>query len=381
MKIAVLSQTFIDGKNKARGKGLSEAIDLSNYFHIHLLASTHIQKSFCFQVNKSCKVTSIPYTVYKSLPKSIYEVIRRTTVFITYLLGIIKSERINLIRADNASLWGFSAFIAKLHYGTPYILWLGAMERESIIYKYGNNFLVKIVLTFLNIVERVVISNASLVLCVSQETVKRAIERRAKRVILTPNYVDSKFFEMIPKRRSARSDIVNFVYAGRLEPEKGIDILLAAVSKLQRRKDLHITIAGMGTMQSIVEDACNRIHNLDYVGLLSRDEIRRLFWSSDVLVIPSRTEGLPSAIMESMSTGMPILATDVGEIPNVITDQKEGKLVERDSIDSLINGFLYFLDNKNRISQMRKNCRKLAINLARKYLKMQLKLYTQIGTK
>lgn len=373
--MAILSQTFVDGKNRAHGKGLSEALDLSKVLGVYMLASTHRKQPFMARLSRSCCLTAVPYSVKTSLIKSIAEFIRRSTVFTLYLLRLVESKKVDLVRADNATLWGISAYLIRRLKGTPYVLWLGALEEESILIKYGTGLVVRFVSKIVRFVERVVISNASLVLCVSKETLARAQSRGARRAILTPNYVDPFFGETRPEPKRISKNEVRFVYAGRLEKEKGLDLLMDAAKLLDVRNDFHITIAGEGTLKPKVVLASSMLHNLDYVGLLSRPAIRSLFWSSDALVLPSRTEGLPSAMLEAMSTGTPILAASVGEIPSVVTDGREGKLVDGGNLHSLLEGLLFFLDNKQLIRKMGERAKERMEGKAEEYINMHISLY------
>lgn len=116
---------------------------------------------------------------------------------------------------------------------------------------------------------------------------------------------------------------------GRLDPVKGYDDLIAAVAIL-RREGLRLTcvIAGVGPdearLRGLIDDA-GVGEDVRLLGL--RDDVPALLRAFDVAVMSSRSEGAPLALMEYMAAGLPIVATAVGGIPELIEDRASGLLV------------------------------------------------------
>ena len=114
-----------------------------------------------------------------------------------------------------------------------------------------------------------------------------------------------------------------------LRPEKGYDVLLEA-ARLVATRDLPIRFAAVG--RGPLEDELHERHRtlgLDdrFTFLGQRDDVLRLLVGSDVFALASRQEGLPVVLMEATSVGMPIVATAVGGVPQVLTDGTDGLVI------------------------------------------------------
>src|SRR3989454_4757191 len=124
---------------------------------------------------------------------------------------------------------------------------------------------------------------------------------------------------------------------GNLYPVKGHRDLVSALAQLvPRHPTLHAAIAGRGELEmALREDAATRGMGgrLHLLGL--RGDVGSLLAAADVFVLPSRSEGLPLALLEAMFAGRPIVATRVGEVPTVLADGAAGLLVDPGSPDQL----------------------------------------------
>jgi glycosyltransferase involved in cell wall biosynthesis len=79
---------------------------------------------------------------------------------------------------------------------------------------------------------------------------------------------------------------------------------------------------------------------------------------SDIFVLPSLSEGAPNVIMEANSSGLPVIATEVGEIPQMILDGKTGILVKPKDVNGLVNALKRLIDDPLLAKEMGKNGRK-----------------------
>jgi len=119
-------------------------------------------------------------------------------------------------------------------------------------------------------------------------------------------------------------------FAGRLSPEKGFDDLLTAINLLPKevRDDLCVLVAGdSSNMESIRAKVRqmgleNRVHFLGFLRNMGT-----FYAALDVLVLPSKIEGLPIVLLEAMNYGLPVIATRVGGTPEVVRDGVTGWLV------------------------------------------------------
>jgi glycosyltransferase involved in cell wall biosynthesis len=122
-----------------------------------------------------------------------------------------------------------------------------------------------------------------------------------------------------------------------LRSEKGYDVLLGAVRLVTAAgTPVRFVSVGRGPLERelVAEaDAARLGSHLRFLG--TRTDTARLMAGSDIFVLPSYQEGLPVALMEAMSAGLPVVATAVGGVPDVVTDGVEGLLVAPGRADLL----------------------------------------------
>jgi glycosyltransferase involved in cell wall biosynthesis len=116
---------------------------------------------------------------------------------------------------------------------------------------------------------------------------------------------------------------------GNLYPVKGHRYAVEALALLRERDPkLHLLIAGRGELDDALRKQAEALGVVDRLHLLGlRSDIPNLLAAADVFVLPSLSEGLPLALLEAMFAGRPIVASDVGEIRNVLANGDAGMLV------------------------------------------------------
>ena len=127
---------------------------------------------------------------------------------------------------------------------------------------------------------------------------------------------------------------------------KGPDVLIKAVSILKQRGiNCKLTWLGDGKFLDEIKKLsinCGVYNNVEFIGNVPSETVFQYLENSDLFVLASRTEGLPRAIVEAMSVGMPCVATRVGGIPELL---EESVLVEKDDEISLANKIQYLFEN------------------------------------
>lgn len=166
-----------------------------------------------------------------------------------------------------------------------------------------------------------------------------------------------------PKTQSASRPNVIF-YAGRLLPEKGVDLLLSAMPEVIRQiPEARLEIAGgrlgFGKIKHYSEQ-CAQLGISDHVtflGSLRRDLLLERFAAAYVTVFPSAAEGFGLVAIESFAAATPVIGADNTSIPEIIRDGKDGLLFETGNRDDLAQKIISLLKNPSLRQQMSVTCR------------------------
>lgn len=153
-------------------------------------------------------------------------------------------------------------------------------------------------------------------------------------VEVIPNGTPMVFGERARGRRilgAGYQDVV-VLAVGRLIHLKGFDVLSRAAQLLADGSPaIRVVVAGEGVERGALEQMNLEVCSDDAVTYLGmRDDIRDLMAGADIFVMPSRSEGLPMALIEAMAAGLPVVASRVGGIPEVVENGVHGLLVDAD---------------------------------------------------
>jgi teichuronic acid biosynthesis glycosyltransferase TuaC len=128
------------------------------------------------------------------------------------------------------------------------------------------------------------------------------------------------------------------LYVGRLDLRKGLIELIEAMAVLrQRRPTVHCYIVGEGAARPMLNDCvarCKMESHITFVPSCATERVATWIAASDLLTLPSYKEGCPNVILESLCSGRPVVATNVGGIPEIM-DEASGKLVAPRNVDQL----------------------------------------------
>jgi phosphatidyl-myo-inositol dimannoside synthase len=154
-------------------------------------------------------------------------------------------------------------------------------------------------------------------------------------------------------RRSVRRDVVRLAFCGSLAQRyKGADVLVEAVRLLRARGlRVEVQLAGDGVHRAALAQQAARAgvaDSIHFLGHVSRERVMALFSEVDLFVMPSRTEGLPRALIEAMARGLPCIASRVGGIPELLADDA---LVPPDRPAALAEAIERFVTEPARMDQ------------------------------
>lgn len=175
-------------------------------------------------------------------------------------------------------------------------------------------------------------------LAVGRHLARLAIERGARpdHVWFIPNSVKAPSAQARPFSRGEGAS-VKIVAAGRLHVKKGFDVLIRAVGKL-RAWDFDVTceIAGEGDERADLEALIKEL-DLDPCVTLTgwTDDVAGFLATGDLFAFPSHQEGFPLTLLEAMSVGLPVVATEIDGPDEILKDGVNGRLVPDDDPDRL----------------------------------------------
>jgi glycosyltransferase involved in cell wall biosynthesis len=166
------------------------------------------------------------------------------------------------------------------------------------------------------------------------------------RLLIVPTPVDDRFFSIVRNPQP-----LTIGYVGRLEFVKGCDVLLIAFGRLLRDyPSAKLMIVGDGSLrQELIRlsKALGVENSVVFTGFIPFAEIPSFLGRFSVFVLPSRSEGLPNALLQAMAAGLPVVATRAGGVPEIVEDRTDGLLVEPNRPVDLANAISEFISSES----------------------------------
>lgn len=163
-----------------------------------------------------------------------------------------------------------------------------------------------------------------------------------KILVLRQHYYDLDKFN-ISLAYSSRSNMIGYI--GRFSDEKGVLNFVNAIPFIHlNRKDLSFLIAGNGPQASEIHKRIlenNLDKEINITDWIPYDDLPKYLNELKLLILPSYTEGLPNIMLEAMACGTPVIATAVGVIPEIISNSKNGFIMENNSPRCIADNILH----------------------------------------
>jgi glycosyltransferase involved in cell wall biosynthesis len=340
MNILLLTHSYPNRSDALKGIFIREQAQLlSSFFDVTVVLFrvdySHFKffPEYSFSKVATGKLTEYEVTIHKSLP-GITQIIYILTTYRFIVKEILNKNRPDLIHSHLSYPAGFLGTIIQKRKGIPNIL-----TEHTKIRAYTRSWFHKQCLnyTYRNTCSIVSVSN----------TLKTEINQVFNRHIsVIYNYVDVDKFK-IPGTKDG--DKINIGFIGRLgNYNKGLDLLLAAVSQLGR-KDFLLHIGGSGSLIPHFKENAKELGietNCKFYGEIPRDKIPEFYSCLDMFVLASRYETFGIVIIEAMASGIPVIATKCGG-PQEIVTPSTGILVENENIGELTAAITYISENRS----------------------------------
>ncbi|MEO0268211.1 MAG: glycosyltransferase family 4 protein [candidate division WOR-3 bacterium] len=382
MKVLVLTTTFPRYKNDTTPSFVFElSKEIKNKgFEVIVLAPHHKNSKF-FEELDGVKVYRFPYFfplnlqklcydggIMRNIRKSFLAKLQVPLFFISYFYftyRLIKKLKINIIHSHwiiPSGLIGsfFKKFLKVKHITTAHAIDVYTIEK----------------LPFRKILAEFIYNNSDYIICVSnilREKILKILNKKGasekEKIFVKPMGMKIPFV----KDKKIKKEKFNILFLGRFVEKKGIKYLLYALQKvINVHKNVTLNLGGTGPLEIELKNLVKELNLENYVnflGWVERERIPEILSESDLLVVPSiiteegDTEGLPTVILEAMGAGVPVIASDVGGIRDVIENSVNGLIVPPGDVESLKKAIITIIENE----KLREKFIKEGINLAQNY--------------
>jgi len=186
---------------------------------------------------------------------------------------------------------------------------------------------------------------------------KSVVNIAPRKVKLIRNGINTQAFNLTKVTANA----VRFIHIARFNPVKDQANLLNALSILVKKHSLkpsevNLTMVGDGELMVTLKALTSELSLDEYVQFTgSRNDIAELLAAADVFVLSSIAEGIPMTVLEAMSSGLAIIATRIGGLPEIVEDGRSGYLVEKQNSTVLADAMQNYLTDKNKIIEHGRN--------------------------
>ena len=184
------------------------------------------------------------------------------------------------------------------------------------------------------------------------------------RIRRIPNWVDTNKFHPIGqankislRKRLGLDESITVLFVGRLVHRKGTDVLIKAWKEvILDNSSCVLLIAGRGIEQNKLESLCKNLGiggNVLFLGHINN--VEKYLKVVDVFVFPSMQEGMPTVLLEAMACRLPVIATRIGGVVDIVKDRENGLLVTPGSSEELKDAILSLLENRHLSETMAEN--------------------------
>ncbi|MEA3642016.1 MAG: glycosyltransferase family 4 protein [Lamprobacter sp.] len=206
------------------------------------------------------------------------------------------------------------------------------------------------------------------VLAVPSGFLERVFREYALTARIVPNIVDLSRFMASPKTRGSGRAELRLVVTRNLEPIYDISTALQALALVRSsapnlNADISLSIAGSGPEADRLQSEALQLGLGDavtFTGRLDREAMVALYQSADVMLNPSRVDNTPNSILEAWASGVAVVSTNVGGVPDLVTEGRDALLVPPGDVQAMAQAIIELAENPQRLLQLQDEGRKRA---------------------
>jgi glycogen(starch) synthase len=241
------------------------------------------------------------------------------------LIAIGRSrDTVDVIIAYQTVIDGLIGVLAKLLFGTPVIVSIRC-DTEYQLDRYPQS----------RLFSPFVFQHADRLAVQSTRIGRELVDAFAARRRPTARALHDKMFVLpnaLPAETIRPADGEYVLYVGRLTKPKSVSVLLEAMRQCPNDR---LVVVGDGPDREALVASARGLPNISFAGKVDHAAVKQYLQCAKMLVLPSRQEGQPNAVMEAMAAGVPVIATRVGGLPDLIEHGQSGWLVEPGNVPAL----------------------------------------------
>jgi len=173
--------------------------------------------------------------------------------------------------------------------------------------------------------------------------------------IFASTITESELDAIAEKKTWKFGQSLKLVSASRLEPDKNTELIIKALPELRKHyPNISLNIIGNGSCMGPLKDLVRELQIaelVDFYGTLTHKGVMNILQASDIFVLPTRREGFPKVILEAFACGLPVIATSVSVIPQLVGDDK-GIIIYDSTPEAIVEAVLRMISDENRFAQM-----------------------------
>jgi len=180
--------------------------------------------------------------------------------------------------------------------------------------------------------------------------VMREVERYAdlsqwrRTIIPNPNNF------LVRERNWSNREKPRLLYVGRLEPLKGVDQMLRCIYRAHEKTEFDIDVLGDGSVEQELRVAYSDATWIRFYGRVNQETIAKFMSEATALLVPSLwLENFPGVAVHALFAGLPIIASDIGGMPEIVDDGITGRLVPPSNEEAWISTIVSVVEDKSKI--------------------------------
>lgn len=272
---------------------------------------------------------------------------------ITYLISlffslvlIVRKHNIDIIHSHSVIPTGFIGVIVGKIRRRPVFITSHGMD----INNFENNPFFKRLITFS-------LNNCNNAIAVSEDLAKkmRFLGVNKDNITILRNAIDTNKFRPLKNKKLRKyykinDKIILILFVGYLDRFKGIFELIDAFYEINKNTNTMLMIIGEGPKEDELKKRASQLKlkkSVIFTGKLKPENTNKYYQAADIFVLPSHTEGTPLVVIEAMACGLPIVASNVGGIPEIVINNENGFIITPKNEKELISKVQILVKNQS----------------------------------